>query len=111
MNGREVFKHAVTKFPEVINEALQCNGMGIEDIDLLIPHQANKRITETVRKTMGISEDRVISNIHRYGNTTSASIPIALSEAKDGGRVKDGDIVVLAAFGSGFLYGSVLIRW
>jgi 3-oxoacyl-[acyl-carrier-protein] synthase III len=111
MNGNLVFKHAVVRFPEVIREALNTNGLAPEDIDLLVPHQANLRISEYVRQQMGMSEDKVFNNIQKYGNTTAASIPIALCEAWESGRIKSGDLVCLAAFGSGFTWGSALIRW
>jgi len=111
MNGREVFKHAVTKFPEVIMEALQKNELTIEDIDLLIPHQANLRICEAVATRLGLPPEKVFNNIQRYGNTTAASIPIALDEALEMGRLKDGDLLMLAAFGSGFTWASAAVRW
>lgn len=111
MNGNHVFKHAVVRFMEVIQEALQTNKLQAEDIDLLVPHQANLRITQFVQKKMNLAPEKVYSNIQRYGNTTAASIPIALSEALQEGKVKSGDLVCLAAFGSGFTWGSALIRW
>ncbi len=111
MNGRYVFKHAVTRFPEVIMEALQAANVKLEDVDLVIPHQANQRITEAVAMRLGLSREKVFSNIHKYGNTTAASIPIAMSEALEEGRIKQGDLVCLAAFGSGFTWASSLIRW
>ncbi|MDR6563105.1 MULTISPECIES: beta-ketoacyl-ACP synthase III [unclassified Arcicella] len=111
MNGNAVFKHAIVRFPEVIREALDKNGLQPNEIDLLVPHQANLRISEYVRQQMGLSEDKVMNNIQKYGNTTAASIPIALCEAWETGRVKDGDLICLAAFGSGFTWGSALIRW
>jgi 3-oxoacyl-[acyl-carrier-protein] synthase-3 len=111
MNGNFVFKHAVTRMPEAIMEALQATGKKKEDIDLLVPHQANARITEFMAKTFGMPADKVVSNIHKYGNTTAASIPIALTEAWEEGRVKEGDLVCLTAFGSGFTWGSALIQW
>lgn len=111
MNGNAVFKHAVVRFPEVIGEALAANHLQASDIDLLVPHQANLRITEYVRQSMGLPEEKVYSNIHRYGNTTAASIPIALSEAWAEGRIRPGDLVCLAAFGSGFTWGAALLRW
>jgi 3-oxoacyl-[acyl-carrier-protein] synthase-3 len=111
MNGKLVFQHAVKYFPEVIREALAYNNLKEEDLDLLVPHQANARITEYIKKDMKLPDEKVVSNIHKYGNTTAASIPIALTEAWEEGRVKDGDLVVLAGFGSGFMWGSVLIRW
>ncbi|MEO0472230.1 MAG: beta-ketoacyl-ACP synthase III [Bacteroidota bacterium] len=111
MNGRYVFKFAVEKFPEVIMEALQTTGMKPEDIDLFVPHQANLRIAEAVRKVVGLPPEKVHNNIQKYGNTTAASIPIALNEAWELGKVKEGDLVCLAAFGSGFTWASALIRW
>ena len=111
MNGQFVFKNAVLRFSEVILEGLQKNGLQASDIDLLIPHQANLRISQFVQKKFGLNDDQVYNNITHYGNTTAASIPIALTEAWEKGKVKDGDLVVLAAFGSGFTWGSVVIRW
>jgi 3-oxoacyl-[acyl-carrier-protein] synthase-3 len=111
MEGRYVFKHAVTRFPEVIQEALAANGCTPEDIDLLVPHQANLRINQIVAMGLGLSEDRVLNNIDRYGNTTAASIPIALHEAVLAGRVQPGSLVCLAAFGAGFTWASALLRW
>jgi 3-oxoacyl-[acyl-carrier-protein] synthase III len=111
MNGNTVFKHAVTRFPEVIEEALQKNGYKPTDIDMLVPHQANLRITSYIQQKMGLPAEKVMSNIHKYGNTTAASVPIALSEAVEEGRIKEGDLVCLAAFGSGFTWASALIRW
>ena len=111
MNGNVVFKHAIQRFGEVIKEALDANGYKPEDIDLLVPHQANMRISEYVRDQLGLSSEKVAMNIHKYGNTTAASIPIALSEAWQEGKVKDGDLICLAAFGSGFTWGANLIRW
>ncbi|MGY2134806.1 3-oxoacyl-ACP synthase III family protein [Hymenobacter sp. HD11105] len=111
MNGTNVFKHAVVRFPQVINEALAQNNYQPSDIDMLIPHQANLRITQFVQQKMQLSDDKVFSNIQRYGNTTAASVPIALSEAVEAGKIKRGDLVCLAAFGSGFTWASALIRW
>lgn len=111
MNGQLVFKTAVTKFPEVIMEALNKVGMTPADIDMLVPHQANLRIAQFVQKTLRLPDDKVYNNIMKYGNTTAASIPIALCEAWEAGKIKDGDLVCLAAFGSGFTWGSALIRW
>ncbi len=111
MNGREVFRHAVTRFPEVIGEVLADEGVGPEALDFLVPHQANRRITEAVQKRMGLPDERVASNIERYGNTTAASIPLALSEAVAEGRVQRGDLVCLAAFGAGFTWGASLLRY
>jgi len=111
MNGPLVFKTAVTKFPAVINEALVSAGYRSSDIDILIPHQANLRIAQFVQRMLKLSDDQVYNNIDKCGNTTAASIPIALSEARDLGKVNRGDLVCLAAFGSGFTWGSALIRW
>jgi len=111
MEGRFVFKHAVVKFPEVINEALEATGFRKEDLDLVIPHQANLRITEAVAHQLEMSRDKVYSNIERYGNTTAASIPIAMSEAVEQGLIRDNSLVCLASFGSGFTWASALIRW
>ncbi len=111
MNGKMVFQHAVRYFPEVIREALTANNLKESDIDIFVPHQANARITQAVQKELGLRDDQVVSNIHKYGNTTAGSIPIALTEAWEEGRVKEGDLVCLAAFGSGFMWASTLIRW
>ena len=111
MNGQFVFKNAVMRFSEVIMEGLKANGLGVEDIDMLIPHQANLRISQFIQRKFRLSDDQVYNNIMKYGNTTAASIPIALTEACQEGKVNNGDLVVLAAFGSGFTWGSVVIRW
>jgi 3-oxoacyl-[acyl-carrier-protein] synthase-3 len=111
MNGNQVFKHAVQRFPEVTLEVLKKNGFTKEDLDLLVPHQANLRITNYVKDQLGLPDEKVVSNIQRYGNTTAASIPIALSEAFQEGRLKEGMLVCLTAFGSGFTWGSNLMRW
>lgn len=111
MNGKNVFKHAVTRMPEAILEALQVNGLQISDIDLLIPHQANLRINEMVAKRLEIPPEKMFNNIEKYGNTTAASIPLALDEALQEGKLKRGDLLCLAAFGAGFTWGSALIRW
>jgi 3-oxoacyl-[acyl-carrier-protein] synthase-3 len=111
MNGNQVFKHAVVRFMEVIHEALAANGMKKEDINLLIPHQANLRISQYIQEKLALRDDQVYNNIQRYGNTTAASIPIALSEAWAEGKLKENDVICLAAFGSGFTWASALIRW
>ena len=111
MDGRTVFINAVTRMPEAAVEALTAAGLGTDDLDLVIPHQANLRIAEGVRKKLGLPEEKMFNNIQKYGNTTAASIPIALSEAVREGRVKRGDLVCLVAFGSGFTWGAALIRW
>jgi 3-oxoacyl-[acyl-carrier-protein] synthase-3 len=111
MNGNQVFKHAVVRFMEAINEALQANGLKKEDINLLVPHQANLRISQYIKEKMELSDSQVFNNIMKYGNTTAASIPIAMSEAWAEGRIKENDLICLAAFGSGFTWASALIRW
>lgn len=111
MNGNAVFKHAVVRFMEVINESLTANGYNADDLDLLVPHQANIRISGYVQQQMGLPDEKVFNNIQHYGNTTAASIPIALTEAFEQGRIKSGDLVCLAAFGSGFTWASALMRW
>jgi len=111
MEGQFVFKMAVQKFPEVITEALEEAGLKPEDIDLLVPHQANLRISQFVQRRMRLSDDKVWNNIQKFGNTTAASIPIALAEAVEKGAVKEGDLICLAAFGSGFTWGAALLRW
>ena len=111
MNGRQVFKHATTRFPEAIQEVLAKSGERLEDVALVVPHQANRRIGDAVAERLGVPNEKVFQNIERYGNTTAASIPIALTEARDQGRIRPGDLVVLAAFGGGFAWGAAAIRW
>ncbi len=111
MDGPGVFKKAVVKFPEVIVEALSANGYIPHDIDLLVPHQANLRISQSVQKKLALRDDQVFNNIQKYGNTTAASVPIALCEAWEEGKIKKGDLVCLAAFGSGFTWASALMKW
>jgi len=111
MNGRYVFTHAVRRFPEVIREALAANGLSMEDLSLVIPHQANLRITQAVASALKVPAEKVFSNIEKYGNTTAASIPIALDECIEQGKIREGDLVCLAAFGSGFTWASTLLRW
>lgn len=111
MDGQLVFKTAVTKFPEVIMEALTDQGLTPEDINMFVPHQANLRISQLVQRRLKLRDDQVWNNIQRYGNTTAGTIPIALCEAWEAGKVKDGDLVCIAAFGSGFTWASALIRW
>ncbi len=111
MNGRAVFNHAVRRFPEVICEALAANGMTVSDLSVVIPHQANLRISQAVAKALGVPPEKVFSNIEKYGNTTAASVPIALDECVEEGKIREGDVVCLAAFGSGFTWASSLIRW
>lgn len=111
MNGQFVFKNAVVRFSEVIMEGLQANNFEVSDINMLIPHQANLRISQFIQQKFRLADDQVYNNIERYGNTTAASIPIALTEAWEKGLIKKGDLVVLAAFGSGFTWASAIIRW
>lgn len=111
MKGRDVFKHAVTRMPESVQAALSANGFGIGDIDLLIAHQANLRINEMVARQLGLRPEQVYNNIERFGNTTAATIPIAIDECVQSGRLERGDLLVLTAFGSGFTWGSAAIRW
>ena len=111
MDGPAVFKKAVIKFPETVMEALKQNDLTPADIGLLIPHQANLRIAQFVQQKLALRDDQVFNNIDKYGNTTAASIPIALCEAWEQGRIKEGDLVCMAAFGSGFTWGSALLRW
>ena len=111
MNGQFVFKNAVVRFTEVINEGLKANQLEVADINMLIPHQANLRIAQFIQQKFRLTDDQVYNNIMKYGNTTAASIPIALTEAWEQGKIKEGDLVVLAAFGSGFTWGSAIIRW
>lgn len=111
MDGPAVFKKAVIKLPEVVEEALAQNGLTKADIDMLIPHQANLRIAQFVQQKLQLSDDKVHNNIQKYGNTTAASVPIALCEAWEEGKIKEGDLVCLAAFGSGFTWAGALIRW
>jgi 3-oxoacyl-[acyl-carrier-protein] synthase-3 len=111
MDGRQVFRKAVTAMPAVVHEVLEPHGFGTDDIDMLIPHQANLRINQMVQRNLGLSDDRVFNNIMKYGNTTAASIPIALHEALQAGKVNTGDLVVLTAFGAGLTWGANLLRW
>ena len=111
MDGPAVFKKAIVKFPEVVMEALAKNDLSTQDLSLLIPHQANLRISQFVQQKLGLTDSQVHNNIQKYGNTTAASIPIALCEAWEQGKIKEGDLVCLAAFGSGYTWGSALIRW
>jgi 3-oxoacyl-[acyl-carrier-protein] synthase-3 len=111
MNGQFVFKHAITRFSEAIVEGLEANDLKKDDIDMLIPHQANLRIAQFIQRKFQLPDENVYNNIMKYGNTTAASVIIALTEAWELGKIKDNDLVVLAAFGSGFTWGSVIIRW
>lgn len=111
MNGQFVFKNAVQRFAEVIMEGLNANNLQVSDIDMLIPHQANLRISQYIQQKFKLTDDQVFNNIMKYGNTTAASVPIALTEAWEQGKINEGDTVVLAAFGSGFTWGSVIMKW
>ncbi len=111
MDGQAVFKRAVVKMPEVIYEALNQNGYQPQDLKLLIPHQANLRIAQFIQQQLRLRDDQVFNNIQKYGNTTAASVPLALCEAWEAGRVKEGDLVCLSAFGSGFTWASALMKW
>lgn len=111
MNGNMVFKHAIVRFQEVIMEALEANQLAKEDIDLLIPHQANLRISHYLQEQLGLSDEKVYNNIMRYGNTTAASIPIAMSEAWQEGKISEGTLLCMAAFGSGFTWASALVQF
>ncbi len=111
MDGQLVFKNAIIRFSETINEGLEKNNLKASDIDMFIPHQANLRISQYIQKKFGLRDDQVYNNIMKYGNTTAASIIIALTEAWEKGNIKEGDLVVLAAFGSGFTWGNVVMRW
>ena len=110
MNGKQVFRWATSKMPEVARSVLARNGKTVADIDLLVPHQANRRINEFVAQKLEMPGDKVVHNIQKYGNTTAASIPLALSEAIQEGRAKKGDLILMAAFGSGFTWGASLVR-
>ena len=111
MDGKEVFRHAVARMPESVRAVLAAAGERLEDVSLLLAHQANQRISEMIQRELGLRDDQVYNNIERYGNTTSATIPIALDECVRAGRVRPGDLLVFTAFGSGFLWGSVALRW
>ena len=111
MEGQKVFKHAISKMPAVMKEALAKNGLSEKDLKVLIPHQANLRISQMVQRSLGLSDDQVFNNIQRYGNTTAASIPLALADAVEARGIKRGDLVGLCAFGAGFTWASALVRW
>jgi len=111
MDGKEVFRHAVVRMPESVRAVLGKVGARLEDVRLLLSHQANLRISEMVQRDLALRDDQVYNNIQRYGNTTAATIPIALDECVRAGRVSPGDLVVMTAFGSGFMWGSVAARW
>ena len=110
MNGRSVFKLAVSRMPQVVRELCAAKGLKVSDIDLLIAHQANLRINEAVQKALGLSDDRVYNNIQKYGNTTAATIPIALDECRKSGRIREGQLICFVGLGSGFHWGAALMR-
>lgn len=111
MNGREVFRYAVNNLVNIVHEAVEFNNLVVDDIDWLVPHQANKRILDSTAKKLGLSPDKVIVTLDRHANTSAASIPLALDEAVKDGRVKTGDLVLLEAMGGGLTWGAGLIRW
>jgi 3-oxoacyl-[acyl-carrier-protein] synthase-3 len=111
MEGQKVFKHAIVRMPEVMREALSRNGLSEKDLRLVVPHQANLRISQMVQRSLGLDDDQVFNNIERYGNTTAASIPLALAEAVEARGIRPGDLVGLCAFGAGFTWASALVRW
>jgi 3-oxoacyl-[acyl-carrier-protein] synthase-3 len=111
MNGKEVFRHAVQRLSEVVAEALAANGLLPSDIDWLVPHQANQRILDSVGRKLGLPSERVVCTIARHGNTSAASIPLALAEAVEDGRIGEGDLVLMEAMGGGLTWGAALLRW
>jgi len=111
MEGQKVFKHAIVRMPEVLREALDKNGLTPKDLKVVIPHQANLRISEMVQRSLELREDQVFNNIQKYGNTTAASIPLCLAEAVQARGIQRGDLVGLCAFGAGFTWASALVRW
>jgi 3-oxoacyl-[acyl-carrier-protein] synthase-3 len=110
MNGREIFRHAVTKLACVVDEALKANGLWHDDIDWLVPHQANRRIIDAMGKKLGLPPERVVVTVDRHANTSAASIPLALAEAYGDGRIKRGELVLMEALGGGLTWGSALVR-
>jgi 3-oxoacyl-[acyl-carrier-protein] synthase III len=111
MDGREVFRHAVVRMPQSVRAVLAATGRTLDQLSLLLAHQANLRIAEVMQKDLGLRDDQVYNNIDRYGNTTAATIPIALDECVRGGRLRKGDLLVMTAFGSGFMWGSAAVQW
>jgi 3-oxoacyl-[acyl-carrier-protein] synthase-3 len=111
MDGREVFRHAVVRMPQSVRAVLTATGERLEDLTLLLAHQANLRISEVMQKDLGLQDNQVYNNIMWYGNTTAATIPIALDECVRAGRLQRGDLLVMTAFGSGFMWGSAAVRW
>ncbi len=111
MNGREVFRHAVTNLASIVDETLEANGLAADDIDWLVPHQANKRILDGTARKLGLPEEKIVVTVERHANTSAASIPLALDEAVKDGRIKTGDLVLVEAMGGGLTWGAGLIRW
>lgn len=111
MNGREVFRHAVTNLASIVDETLEANGLSSDDIDWLVPHQANKRILDSTAKKLGLPSERIVVTVDRHANTSAASIPLALDEAVKDGRIKRGDLVLMEAMGGGLTWGAGLVRW
>ncbi|KAB2847787.1 MAG: 3-oxoacyl-ACP synthase, partial [Hyphomicrobiaceae bacterium] len=111
MNGREVFRHAVQKISGVIEETLVETGIAVDEIDWFVPHQANQRILDGIARKLGVAEYKIVATLARHGNTSAASIPLALNEAFEDGRIKEGDLVLMEAMGGGFTWGAVLVRW
>ncbi len=111
MNGREVFRHAVTNLAAIVGEALEANGLAAEDIDWLVPHQANKRILDSTAKKLGLAEEKMVVTVDHHANTSAASIPLALDEAVRDGRIKRGDLILMEAMGGGLTWGASLVRW
>ena len=111
MNGREVYRHAVTNLASIVGEALEANGLVSEDIDWLVPHQANKRILDSTAKKLGLAKEKIVITVDRHANTSAASIPLALDEAVRDGRIKKGDLVLMEAMGGGLTWGAGLVRW
>ena len=111
MNGKEVFRHAVTNLAAIVDETLEANGLGADDIDWLVPHQANKRILDGTARKLGLPTDKIVVTVERHANTSAASIPLALDEAVKDGRIKRGDLVLLEAMGGGLTWGAGLVRW
>ena len=110
MQGREVFRHAVAKLADVVDEALASNALGHQDVDWLVPHQANRRIIDAMGRKLGLAADRVVMTVERHANTSAASIPLALDEAVKDGRIRRGDLVVMEALGGGLTWGSAVVR-
>jgi 3-oxoacyl-[acyl-carrier-protein] synthase III len=111
MEGREVFRHAVGMITDVIEDAFEATGYNANDVDWFVPHQANKRIIDGSAHKLGITPEKIVTTVNLHGNTSAASIPLALSVARADGRIKQGDLVLLEAMGGGFTWGSALIRW